>query len=681
MTTPITHFVRQMNPGGPEPSLKAFHNMWAALRVLLVAEMRRRSSWMSPPSYLGIVGHAGWTSPGNERDALDELAAECFEFVFIRRLASLRSHAESKPTVDGLVVLAIRHFLLDLQRRNDPLGFRVFEVLRRVVKRLVEAERLFLVGGDERIRNNTLVATEASAPPESIREVDPSPLADAWTSSHLDGLVTATHGDLSTLIRRLADELFHWLGGERPGVQFGDLATALKQRVRTAWADRFLTSGLSAPGATLSVAEEKRKARASLDRIAALGRCVTRTIEHSEQRRATRDYLVRLWQFLANFTAEDFLVPDSATDELPSYRQLSQLLGIPRERIPGLLKTLGQYLNQCRARADRPMEEKLMPSAPPTPSPQERARAQARAALAQEASLTSARIGQKAGELRRGDILDLSDLNVPGVFWLLLEVEGSHGPVYCVAVDTFPFLGPSDQWLASRQESREPWVLRRKFELTLARKHFVSAIRVDHLDSEILAATLAGNPGEGESRVDRDLPAYRDWIDAGPSAAYRKLKYRSMPASWVKRKRQPAPLWLAAALALLAVGLSIQIVRQRSTIGRLSEPLIDLAYQEVRFQPASRGALRLEIPRRASHVQIGMVLVGQPAYPRYRIELLKPNGDEIYRSPELAAADSYTFTFRVEQIDQPSIRFRLFGLRDGQSFLLDEQRATIERSP
>ncbi|MCB1036669.1 MAG: hypothetical protein KDD47_22785, partial [Acidobacteria bacterium] len=74
MTTPLTHFLLEMDPDSPGPTPECFNDMWDSLRALLVAEMKRRSSWSSPPSFLGVVGHQGWTMPGDDADALEELA-------------------------------------------------------------------------------------------------------------------------------------------------------------------------------------------------------------------------------------------------------------------------------------------------------------------------------------------------------------------------------------------------------------------------------------------------------------------------------------------------------------------------------------------------------------------------------------------------------------------------------
>ncbi|MCB1037900.1 MAG: hypothetical protein KDD47_28960, partial [Acidobacteria bacterium] len=373
---------------------------------------------------------------------LEELAAQCFQYVFIRRLASLRAHARDKPSVDGLVVLAIRHFLLELQRLNDPLGFRIYEVLRRIVLQEVEGGRLFLVAGSERIRNSSRLAREASVAKEVCDGVDPSPLADRWAGEHLEDLVTASHKALSELVVRLGGELGDWLSPQRPGFRFGDLTAALKERSRSAWAARFSTSD---PGVPPHQAEAYRRFRQ-------LSQCVRDGLESSGERRKTRAYLERLWAFLEAFAAEGLELPglDLADDQgLPPHRQLAKLLGIPRERLPGLLSTLGGHLRACQQRIDSTEKGAEMASPPPSQTPRERALAAARAAHAR--GRTSR---EPAEPFRAGDILRLPDLDVPGVCWILLAPR-SGGGFRAAPVDSFAFVGPADVPLPER-ETQEP---------------------------------------------------------------------------------------------------------------------------------------------------------------------------------------------------------------------------------
>ena len=134
MGSALTRLVRSLGEGARELSQEEFHLAVQDLRRLLVSELKRRGLWTSPPAFVGIIGRPTWAYAEAETDALDELASKCLDEAILPRRASLLRQAETKPEIDGLVRLNIRHFLLDAQRRNDPLGFRLFEVVQKTVE-------------------------------------------------------------------------------------------------------------------------------------------------------------------------------------------------------------------------------------------------------------------------------------------------------------------------------------------------------------------------------------------------------------------------------------------------------------------------------------------------------------------------------------------------------------------
>jgi hypothetical protein len=127
----FTRFLRNLEPDGPlEQENGDFDEVWTALRRLLVSELRRRSLWSLPPACLGIYGCATWADP----EAVEELVADCFVFIFAERFRSLKAQLRNKPNVEGLILRNVRNFLHETQRRHDPVGFRVFTVLRSAVR-------------------------------------------------------------------------------------------------------------------------------------------------------------------------------------------------------------------------------------------------------------------------------------------------------------------------------------------------------------------------------------------------------------------------------------------------------------------------------------------------------------------------------------------------------------------
>ncbi|HEY0781078.1 MAG TPA: hypothetical protein VGE98_01385, partial [Thermoanaerobaculia bacterium] len=76
--------------------------------------------------------------------------------------------------------------------------------------------------------------------------------------------------------------------------------------------------------------------------------CLERSVERvAEPPARSRDYLRRLLTFLKSHAAER---QAARPDELPSQRQLAQLLEIPRERLPELFRTLRELAETCRRR-------------------------------------------------------------------------------------------------------------------------------------------------------------------------------------------------------------------------------------------------------------------------------------------------------------------------------------------
>src|SRR5215470_14386258 len=100
----FSDYVRLLAASGQAAQPRQVALVWAALRRALRAELRKRGLWMSSPSYLGIFGFARWSERmaggraqaslggGAVRardDALEELTAGCYCFIFVQRLRSL----------------------------------------------------------------------------------------------------------------------------------------------------------------------------------------------------------------------------------------------------------------------------------------------------------------------------------------------------------------------------------------------------------------------------------------------------------------------------------------------------------------------------------------------------------------------------------------------------------------
>lgn len=343
----FTTYVRSLERGEPDSaSLAALHK---ALRTALRAELRRRGLWKSPPSYLGIFGWASWDErPASGEDALGELRADAYSFIFIDRLRSLRAHLALKPDIEGMVLLAVRQFIQERQEKHDPLGTQVYAVLRSAVRDALAARELHLLQGSDRIGNDTVLgfAPGAEARP---RAMDFRPLIARWNGLLMPGLVINRGRRQEEVVRRLR-ELFPELRAEgAEAFRFKDLIDPLKADVRARWATAFEQEG----GETgLEEAEGDEAQRVPLvqpdvgvEERQFLGKviaCVLETIARLDASEATRGYLYRLWQFRR-------LQAGSGDDRTPSARKLEALLDVPRERIPALFRKLGELVERCRA--------------------------------------------------------------------------------------------------------------------------------------------------------------------------------------------------------------------------------------------------------------------------------------------------------------------------------------------
>ncbi len=179
----FTHYVRELVERSEDLN-HLVDEMMAELRIILVRELRMRSLWTSPPSYIGVLGWPRWTSDGTQ-DPLDELLSDCYTFIFCDRLTRLIAQLRRNASIDGLVRFYLRNFLYQRQKDHDPLGYRVFEMLCSAVRAAVASGELYVLRGTPKIRNGTILGLAPYA--------DMDLLADA---SELSGIVARWNDEL-----------------------------------------------------------------------------------------------------------------------------------------------------------------------------------------------------------------------------------------------------------------------------------------------------------------------------------------------------------------------------------------------------------------------------------------------------------------------------------------------------
>lgn len=337
--------------GERTPDADVFHDAWHGLRAALVGEMKRRGLWQSSPCYLGTYGWERWDSEApqgsgshREQGALGELVADCYAFIFVDRLQSLKRHLEEKPDIDGLVLLNVRHFLHERQRVHDPLGFRIFEMLQAAVEEALSSGALHLLAGDRKIRNDTLLGFHPAAELPSA-PADLEPIVLRWNDELMPALITARTRQQAAVARRLRERLLELPRHGIEAFRFKDLLDPFKRDVRGRWAailgegepGAVASSPEAVPVAAPGLPESTVESRQSFEHLT---RHVSASIDRMEADSRTRTQLMNLWHYLWRQHGEE----GQGAVRPPSYRQLGERLNIPRERIPGLFALLRQLV-------------------------------------------------------------------------------------------------------------------------------------------------------------------------------------------------------------------------------------------------------------------------------------------------------------------------------------------------
>ncbi|MES1244012.1 MAG: hypothetical protein ABUT39_20585, partial [Acidobacteriota bacterium] len=226
----------------------------------------------------------------------------------------------------------------------DPLGFRVFELLQAAVEEAVSSGALYILAGDRKIRNNTLLGFHPAAEQQSS-PADLEPIVHRWNDELMPALITARTRQQTALIRQLRERILGLPGRGVEAFQFKDLLDPLKRDARRRWA-AILEEGKTGSVASSSDAVQApepglpgsaAESRASFKHLT---RCVSTSIDRMEADSRTRTQLMTLWHYLWRQHGDES--PEAVRP--PSYRQLGQRLNIPRERLPALFALLRQLV-------------------------------------------------------------------------------------------------------------------------------------------------------------------------------------------------------------------------------------------------------------------------------------------------------------------------------------------------
>ncbi len=304
-----------------------------------------------------------------------------------------------------------------------------------------------------------------------------------------------------------------------------------------------------------------------------------------------------------------------------------------------------------------------------------------------------------------GDVYVLSEDPESPMEWVVLMADTAN-PRRLIAVpaDTNPMAGSRD--LALDDPSAGPLVLRLGFAKFLDVGTFEPAMRRGVLKPESLERArhvyrvVESGDARGSVRqreIDAD-PAYQDWIRdlvepaaealqaeaAETSTGEKVLAFpdRSVSAPREPPRRMVAVGWvygLAAALAVVSVGLSGWIVKQQRLVSRLSRPSFDLPISQIRLNNVERSTEPISVPPDAQHLLLFLVLDEEQPCDSYNLELLASGRRVVWTQPMATwPIDDVSLVLPRSVLEQGPLTLRLHGICGDERRLLDERQLRIK---
>jgi hypothetical protein len=347
MSDIYSRYLHLLAADGTPPDQGPFEEVLAQLHTDVKREIRRRGLWDLPPSYLGGAENR-W-----DGDALESLVHEVYVYVFHERVRDLKRQLEvkKKGNVDGLVVLNIRYCLTDLQRKADPIGYRVFELAKAATLHGIDEGSVHVLEGSEKVRNDTVLGLRRRASPEEACAHLGEAIGSRYDALLLE-MIQARKRAVPKVVEKLTGALVDLRDAGVTAFRFKDLVDLLKLKVRQSWEGAWTHEG------DFGVEEGDDGRRVLVPVVAprlpdddgALDewlRCVARWIDQLPRDRAV---VWSLWKLLRSFTVDaDPDGPDAETPKRLSYRKLGALLKIDRERVPVVLRTIRHVVERCRS--------------------------------------------------------------------------------------------------------------------------------------------------------------------------------------------------------------------------------------------------------------------------------------------------------------------------------------------
>lgn len=225
MASVLTEHVRTFGPAS-DPTGQVL----PALERLLRYRMRQKNLLSAPPEFLGYPAVANWSVP----DAFEDIVVDCYIFAIAQRITALQNQLRIKPNVDGLISRNAANFLLERQRKHDPIGYAVFGNVRGAAQDVAAAEEI----GLENLDRGKLCS-------QSILRLGGSPSAAPATRDQIRARLDVASGWADTVrwLTETTEEGRDWVRGFLrgfpaagiTGVVCGDLVEVVAARVRSDW--------------------------------------------------------------------------------------------------------------------------------------------------------------------------------------------------------------------------------------------------------------------------------------------------------------------------------------------------------------------------------------------------------------------------------------------------------------
>lgn len=340
------HFRRLEATGGPD------EQFLAALGKALRGRLRNAGLWDQPPAYLGYPEFRKWSDAFADGDAAAAPTLDCYLEAVAHRYDSLADHLQRKDNIDGLIYLNVKRFVLARQKKYDPVGYGAFKNLEAVLEEMAAAGQVVAEHRVEgRLRNESLLCFSTGAAPAGLEQVEAALDSGPQWEEALPCQVKIGKGAQRLLLACLQTLPAVGVAAFR----LGDLATALKERVRHAHAQRNRPPDgevVSEGRADQDIVELIRIVRPEpgyeerRDELHGLLRQMREAIDALDAQERTRTGLRRLLVELSYYAETD--------EEVPSWAELARRLGVRRTTLWDHLELLRELARRLLGLSDAP---------------------------------------------------------------------------------------------------------------------------------------------------------------------------------------------------------------------------------------------------------------------------------------------------------------------------------------